>query len=145
MWQVSPATVQSVSAVQASWFLPQSVPAMQAVPVVLDPQQIIPLPQAAVFMHVTVTVVPLLDPLVDPELLPLELPLELPLLEPLELLELLLLPLPLLELLPAPLLPLLHPKSAAATTDTTPTARPMFMTIFPRKLGEVPLFPRRQG
>jgi hypothetical protein len=111
----------------------------------LDPQQIIPLPHAAVFMHVTISGVPLLDPLVDPELLPLELPLELPLLEPLEL-PLLLLPLPLLELpLPAPLLPLLHPKSAAATTDTTPTARPMFMTIFPRKLGEVPLFPPPTG
>jgi hypothetical protein len=101
--------------------------AAQIVPV-FDPQQIIPVHPAFV-VHVTpIRMVPLEEPLLDPLELPLEeLPLELPLLEPpLEEPPLL----PPLELLPLglSLVPLLHPKSAAATTDTTPTARPIFMT-----------------
>jgi hypothetical protein len=112
------------------WPLPQL--AAQMVPV-FDPQQTMPLPHVAFDVQVTPTRPPSAEPLLDPEelpellplelpLVPLELPLELPL-DPPELLPLLL-PLPGLSLLP-----LLHPKSAAATTDTTPTARPIFMTV----------------
>jgi hypothetical protein len=109
-----------------TWCSPFPQLAAQIVPV-FDPQQIMP-GHPAFVVQVTPTRPPSAEPLLDPlELLPLELPLEPPLLEP-PLDEPPLLP-PLEPLLPGlSLLPPLHPKSAAATTDTTPTARPMFMT-----------------
>jgi hypothetical protein len=127
MWQVSPA--EQSAAVEQTWCSPLPQLAAQTVPV-FDPQQIMP-GHPAFVVHVTPTKPPSAVPLLEPlELLPLLLPLvllplELPLDEPL------LLPTPPLEL-PLPALslpPLLQPKSAAATTDTTPTARPMFMTM----------------